>query len=59
MIPAAWLLSRRLAQKAEAWDERLSLNDDGEYFCRVVLASKQVSFVALAACYYRSTGYSQ
>lgn len=59
MIPAAWLVSRTLAQKAGTWDERLSLNDDGEYFCRVVLASQQVSFVALAACYYRSTGYSQ
>ena len=59
MIPAAWLVSRRLAEAAGRWDERLSLNDDGEYFCRVVLASKHVGFVPSAACYYRSTGYSQ
>jgi glycosyltransferase involved in cell wall biosynthesis len=59
MIPAAWLVSRRLAEAGGQWDERLTLNDDGEYFCRVVLASKYVGFVQSATCYYRSTGYSQ
>ena len=59
MVPAAWLVSRRVTEAAGPWDERLSLNDDAEYFCRVVLASRRVRFDEEAACYYRSTGYGQ
>ena len=59
LIPAAWLISRRVAEAAGPWDERLSLNDDAEYFCRVVLASGHVHFDEQATCYYRSTGYGQ
>jgi len=59
LIPAAWLISRRVAEAAGPWDERLSLNDDAEYFCRVVLASDHVHFDEHATCYYRSTGYGQ
>lgn len=55
MNPAAWLVSRRLTDAAGPWDERLSRSgdDDGEYICRVVLASEQVAFVPAAKCYYR------
>lgn len=59
MVPAAWLISRKLTEKAGNWDERLSLNDDGEYISRVVLASEQVKFVGSAQSYYRSTGSTQ
>jgi hypothetical protein len=31
----------------------LSLDDDGEYMCRLVAASERVRFVPQAACYYR------
>src|SRR5262249_50254113 len=41
-------------EKAGRWNERLSLNDDGEFFCRVVLASSQVVFCADARGYYRA-----
>jgi len=51
--PAAWLVSRRLTNQAGLWDERLSLNDDGEYFARVVSACEAVKFVSEAKCYYR------
>lgn len=54
MHPAAWLVSRELANAAGPWDERLSLDDDGEYFTRVVLASKRIECVTEARSYYRS-----
>ena len=54
MHPAAWLVPRQIAQKAGYWNETLSLNDDGEYFCRVVLASLGVKFCWGARTYYRS-----
>jgi glycosyltransferase involved in cell wall biosynthesis len=54
MHPAAWLLPRGVADRAGPWDERLSLNDDGEYFSRVVLASSRVCFCPGAVTYYRS-----
>jgi glycosyltransferase involved in cell wall biosynthesis len=53
MQPAAWLVSRRLIEVAGPWDERLSLDDDGEYSCRLVAASKIVTFVPSAKTYYR------
>ena len=55
MHPAAWLVSRRLAERAGPWDESLSLDDDGEYFSRVVLASSGVRFCASAVSFYRSS----
>jgi glycosyltransferase involved in cell wall biosynthesis len=53
MYPAAWFVSRKLTEMAGVWDERLSLNDDGEYFCRVVAASELVEFHEQALNYYR------
>lgn len=53
MFPASWLVSRRLADAAGPWNENLSLDDDGEYMCRLVAASRQVRFVPDAKCYYR------
>ena len=54
MHPAAWLAPRGLLDQAGPWDETLSLNDDGEYFSRVVLAAKHIVFCAEARSYYRS-----
>jgi hypothetical protein len=54
MHPAAWLLPRAVAIAAGPWDERLSLNDDGEYFTRVVAASTAVIHCADALSLYRS-----
>ena len=42
MFPAAWLVSRRLIEAAGPWNERLSVDDDGEYICRLVAVSQQV-----------------
>jgi glycosyltransferase involved in cell wall biosynthesis len=54
MHPAAWLLPRPLLELAGPWDEQISLNDDGEYFCRVALASLGIQFAWGARSYYRS-----
>jgi glycosyltransferase involved in cell wall biosynthesis len=55
MNPVVWLVSRRLAELAGPWDERLtsSGDDDGEYICRVVTHASDVKFVQDAKCYYR------
>lgn len=53
MIPPAWLASRRLTEEIGPWDERLTLDDDGEYFSRMVAACEGVRFVGEAASYYR------
>jgi glycosyltransferase involved in cell wall biosynthesis len=58
MMPSfSWLVSRATIERAGSWDESLSLNDDGEFFCRVVLASSGVLFCANARGYYRTTAY--
>lgn len=54
MHPAAWLVPRPLLERAGPWDEQISLNDDGEYFCRVALASSGIQFAWGARSYYRS-----
>jgi hypothetical protein len=54
MHPAAWLVPRNISDSAGMWNENVSLNDDGEYFCRVILASQGVKFCTDAKSYYRS-----
>lgn len=53
MANSAWLVSRQITDKSGSWDERLTLDDDGEYFSRVVCASELVKFVPEACSYYR------
>ena len=57
MQTATWLVSRQLTYAAGPWDTRLSLDDDGEYFCRVVLASNAIRFVEDAKVFYRQPGF--
>jgi len=54
MHPAAWLVPYGVARAAGPWDETLSLNDDGEYFARVCLASRGVVHAPDALTLYRS-----
>lgn len=56
MQTATWLVSRELTEAAGPWDTRLLSDDDGEYFCRVLLASEGVRFVPEAKVYYRGPG---
>ncbi|MBK0378194.1 glycosyltransferase family 2 protein [Mucilaginibacter segetis] len=40
--PNAWLTPMSLIQSAGLWNEELTLDDDGEFFARVILASEGV-----------------
>jgi glycosyltransferase involved in cell wall biosynthesis len=53
MTNSCWIVSRKLNEMAGPWDERLTLDDDGEYFCRVVASSEKVAFVDGAKSFYR------
>ncbi len=54
MQTATWLASRELTEAAGPWNTQLLGDDDGEYFCRVLLASDGVLFVPEAKVYYRA-----
>ena len=56
MQNATWLVSREVAEAAGPWDTRLDFDQDGEYFCRVLLASEGTRFVPGTGIYYRITG---
>jgi glycosyltransferase involved in cell wall biosynthesis len=56
MQPDTWLVSRELTEATGPWDVRLWRDNDGEYFCRVLLASDGVRFVSDAKSYYRRSG---
>jgi glycosyltransferase involved in cell wall biosynthesis len=53
MQTATWLTSRELTEAAGPWDTRLQSDDDGEYFCRVLLASEGTRFVPESKVFYR------
>ena len=59
MQTATWLASRELTEAAGPWDTRLSMDDDGEYFFRMVRASDGIRFVQNAKVYYRITSFSR
>jgi glycosyltransferase involved in cell wall biosynthesis len=54
MFPALWLIPMQLIRKSGPWLEELTLNNDAEYFTRVLLASHRVLFCSGARCRYRS-----
>ena len=58
MVLSGWLIPKPIIDKAGLWDERLSLHDDGEFMCRVLLASQGNVFVENTAVYYRQQGKS-
>jgi len=49
----SWLSPKKLIEKAGWWNEELTVDDDGEFFCRVILASKGIIYVPDAINYYR------
>lgn len=50
---SAWLTPRNIIQKAGAWDENLSKDQDGEFFCRVLMQSQGIVFDEVSVNYYR------
>jgi glycosyltransferase involved in cell wall biosynthesis len=59
MQTGTWLTSRELAEAAGPWDTRLMSDDDGEYYCRVLLASEGTRFVPESKVFYRVTSSSR
>src|SRR5262249_10621612 len=58
MQTATWLVSRELTEAAGPWNMELSSDDDGEYFCRVLLESEGTRFIPEAKVFYRMSGAS-
>ena len=50
---SAWLTPRQLIEKAGGWNETLSKDQDGEFFCRVLMQSKGVLYAPHVLNYYR------
>lgn len=51
--PNAWLVPKKVVDLAGPWNEELSLDDDGEYFCRIILASSGIIYCPGTFNYYR------
>lgn len=49
----SWLTPSDLIKKAGYWNESLTVDDDGEFFCRVLLFSSGVKFSRAGTNYYR------
>lgn len=58
MQTATWLATRELTEAAGPWNTQLLGDDDGEYFCRVLLASDGVRFAPEGRVFYRMSGTS-
>ena len=52
-IPACWLGHRTVFENAGAWDTTLKVNQDGEYFARVLAAADAVQVEPGVEVYYR------
>lgn len=48
-----WLVPKNLIEQTTGWDENVLLNNDGEYFSRLIMLSKMVIFCPGAVFYYR------
>jgi len=53
----SWLTPRVLIDRAGPWDERLSTDDDGEFFCRVILESSGIRYAEGVFNYYRKFNF--
>ncbi|WP_200977033.1 glycosyltransferase family A protein [Echinicola sp. 20G] len=51
---SSWLVSRELVDLAGPWNEDLTINQDGEFFCRVLLNCSKVIYDNKSSVYYRS-----
>jgi len=50
----AWLTPRYIIEKSGKWNEKLLINQDGEFFSRVIVNAKKIIFSPEAKVYYRS-----
>jgi glycosyltransferase involved in cell wall biosynthesis len=48
-----WLIPRNIILKAGQWNESLKINQDGEFFSRVLLSSKAIKYIDKSKVFYR------
>ncbi|MEJ8756634.1 glycosyltransferase family A protein [Pontibacter sp. H259] len=53
-----WLTPTSLIKKAGPWNEDLKINQDGEFFARVLLYASEIIYCSDAVVYYRSSNKS-
>ncbi|SFO47807.1 Glycosyl transferase family 2 [Algoriphagus ornithinivorans] len=58
MAISSYLTHRKLIEKAGPWDDSLTINQDGEFFMRVLLQASKVLFEPNELVYYRQPGIS-
>jgi len=58
MQPGVFLTPRSVILAAGPWDESLTINQDGEFFCRVMLHCKGIFFEPKGKVFYRKPGAS-
>jgi glycosyltransferase involved in cell wall biosynthesis len=51
--PNAWFFSRELHELTGKWNEKITLDDDGEFFCRMILNAERIIFCDAILNYYR------
>ncbi|WP_162340653.1 glycosyltransferase family 2 protein [Cyclobacterium salsum] len=56
MAISSYLTPKELIAKAGPWNEALTINQDGEFFMRVLLQAEQVLFEPEGKVYYRKPG---
>lgn len=52
-IPGCWLGHRSLFESTGPWDESLSINQDGEYFTRVIVKAQSIGVIKSTGVHYR------
>jgi len=53
LTTGAWLVPLKLVKTTHGWDANAGLNDDGEFFMRIILNSKGIKFSRESKFYYR------
>jgi len=51
---SCWLTPRKLIEQAGKWDESLQINQDGDFFAKVLINAKAIKFSENGIIYYRS-----
>lgn len=54
-LNSIWLTPRKIITKAGKWNENLRINQDGDFFCRVLLEANTIIYCENAVVYYRIT----
>lgn len=49
----AFLISKKLIDKSGTWNEKLTINDDGEFFSRILMNAKSIYYTENTCVYYR------